>query len=203
MYADRCRFRSGSAAEVSGWLAPQRAEAACDRILDAAGELFAQRGVEAVGMNDIARTAGCSRATVYRYFENRDALHSAYVHRHARAVNRRIGELVGGIADPRERMLTALTEALRLVRENPALSAWFSRTAIGAEAAEGSEVVQAMTAGFLRSMETSDAGGAQRQARWLVRVLTSFLSVPGRDADEERAMLDQFVVPRMLHAARR
>lgn len=116
MYADRCRFRSGSAAEVSGWLAPQRAEAACDRILDAAGELFAQRGVEAVGMNDIARTAGCSRATVYRYFENRDALHSAYVHRHARAVNRRIGELVGGIADPRERMLTALTEALRLVR---------------------------------------------------------------------------------------
>ena len=182
MYADRCRFRSGSAAEVSGWLAPQRAEAACDRILDAAGELFAQRGVEAVGMNDIARTAGCSRATVYRYFENRDALHSAYVHRHARAVNRRIGELVGGIADPRERMLTALTEALRLVRENPALSAWFSRTAIGAEAAEGSEVVQAMTAGFLRSMETSDAGGAQRgrHAGWYGADIVSERAGPGR-----------------------
>ena len=188
---------------MSGWLAPQRTEAACDRILDAAAGLFAQRGVESVGMNDIARAAGCSRATVYRYFENRDALHSAYVHRHARAVNRRIGELVGGIADPRERLLAALTEALRLVREDPALSAWFTRTAIGAEAAEGSAVVQAMTAGFLRSVEAADGAGAARQARWLVRVLTSFLSVPGRDEDEERAMLDEFVIPRLLQDARR
>jgi len=41
-----------------------------DRILDAAGELFAARGVSAVEMTDIARAAGCSRATLYRYFED-------------------------------------------------------------------------------------------------------------------------------------
>ncbi|HPY25671.1 MAG TPA: helix-turn-helix domain-containing protein, partial [Mycobacterium sp.] len=41
------------------------------RILHAAGELFAERGVDAVEMQDIARAAGCSRATLYRYFENR------------------------------------------------------------------------------------------------------------------------------------
>lgn len=179
------------------WLAPQRAEAACDRILDAAGELFARGGVESVGMNDIARAAGCSRATVYRYFENRETLHAAYVHRNAQMVNRAIGELVGGIADPRERLLAALMQALRLVRANPALSAWFTRTPIGAQAAEGSAVVQAMTAGFLLSVDPGDAAAAQRQARWLVRVLTSFLTVPGRDEDEERAMLAEFVVPRV------
>jgi AcrR family transcriptional regulator len=180
---------------VSDWLRPQRAEAACDRILDAAGDLFAERGVESVGMNDIARAAGCSRATVYRYFENREALHAAYVHRHARAINRRIGELVDGIADPRARLLAALTHALRLVRESPALAVWFTRTAIGAQAAEGSDVVQAMTAGFLLSVDPEDAAAAGRQARWLVRVLTSFLAVPGRDTDDERAMLEEFVVP--------
>ena len=179
------------------WLGPQRAEAACDRIHEAAGVLFAHRGVESVGMMDIARAAGCSRATLYRYFENREALHAAYVHRHARAVNRQLAELVGGIADPRDRLLAALTHALRLVRRNPALSAWFSPTPIGAEVAEGSDVVQAMTAGFLLSVDPHDVAGAQRQARWLVRVLTSFLTVPGRDADEERAMLEEFVVPSM------
>jgi AcrR family transcriptional regulator len=179
------------------WLAGQRMEAACDRILEAAAELFAARGVEAVGMNDIARAAGCSRATLYRYYPSREALHTAYVHRHARAVNRQLAEQVTGIADPRERLLAALTGALALVRDNPALAAWFTRTPIGAQAAEDSEVVQAMTAGFLLSGAPADVAAAQRQARWLVRVLTSFLTVPGRDAEEERAMLAEFVVPRI------
>ena len=184
------------------WLAGQRTEAACDRILEAAAELFADRGVEAVAMFDIARAAGCSRATLYRYYPSRDALHTAYVHRHARVVGHRIAEGVAGISGPGERLLAGLTLALRLVRENPALAAWFTRTPIGAQAAEDSEVVQAMTAGFLLSGAPADVPAAQRQARWLVRVLTSFLTVPGRDADEERAMLAEFVVPRIAVSPR-
>jgi AcrR family transcriptional regulator len=187
---------------VPDWLGGQRTEAACDRILEAAAELFARRGVEAVAMFDIARTAGCSRATLYRYYPSREALHTAYVHRHARVVNRQIADGVAGIADPRERLLAALTHALRLVRDNPALAAWFTRTPIGAQAAEDSEIVQAMTAGFLLSVDGADVAGAQRQARWLVRVLTSFLTVPGRDADEERNMLAEFVVPRIAVSPR-
>jgi len=83
------------------------------------------------------------------------------------------------------------------VRENPSLAAWFSRTSMGAEAAAGSSVVQAMTAGFLLSTDVADAELAGRQARWLIRVLTSFLTVPGRDADDERAMLAEFVIPQI------
>lgn len=177
------------------WLGPQRQEAACDRILEAAAELFANKGVEAVAMNDIARAAGCSRATLYRYYPSRDALHTAYVHRHARTVNRQIAERVAGIADPRAKLLEALTHALQLVRENPALAAWFTRSPIGAQAAEGSAVVQAMTGSFILSVGYSESEGVEGQARWLVRVLTSFLMVPGRDTDEERAMLAEFVVP--------
>ena len=185
---------------MSDWLGARRSEVACDRILDAAAGLFAQRGVESVGMNDIARAAGCSRATLYRYFDSRDALHAAYVHRHAGAINEHLAKLVARIADPRDRLVAALTHALRLVRENPALAAWFTGSAIGAKAAEGSGVVQAMTAGFLLSVGPDDAATAERQARWLVRVLTSFLTVPGRDADEERALLEEFVAPLMIPA---
>jgi len=180
------------------WLGSRRTEVAAERILDAAGELFAGHGVAGIGMNEIARAAGCSRATLYRYFENREALHRAYVHREARAVHRTLAASLVGISDPQTRLLAGLTGALELVRENPALSSWFADTPLGAEMAEQSQVIQTLTAGFLQSLNDSD--DLARRARWLIRVLTSLLISPGRDADDERAMLEDFVVPMMAPA---
>lgn len=179
------------------WLGSRRAEVAADRILDAAGELFAGHDVSTVGMNDIARAAGCSRATLYRYFENREVLHTAYVHREAYRLHEQMTELIGGIPDPRERLLAGLSASMKLVRDSPALSSWFATTdsPIGAEMAEQSEVIQALTSGFLLSLRPDDPDVVHRRARWLVRVLTSLLIFPGRDADDERAMLEEFVVP--------
>lgn len=177
-----------------------------NRILDAAGSLFAEQGVAGVGMGEIARAAGCSRATLYRHFDNREALLTAYVHREARAVGARLAALIDGVDDPRERLLAGVTHALRLVRENPALAAWFVATPLGALAADSSDVVRAMTATFLVSLVQGDTTAparddTDRQARWLVRVLTSLLVSPGRDADDERAMLEEFVVPVLLTPA--
>jgi AcrR family transcriptional regulator len=179
------------------WLSSRRAEVAADRILDAAGELFADHNVGSIGMNDIARAAGCSRATLYRYFENREVLHTAYVHRESYRLHEQMTELVNGIPDPRERLLVGLTTSMRLVRESPALSSWFATadSPIGAEMAEQSEVIQALTSGFLLSLRPDDPDVVHRRARWLVRVLTSLLIFPGRDAGDERAMLEEFVVP--------
>jgi hypothetical protein len=61
--------------------------------------------------------------------------------------------------------------------------------------AEQSEVIQALTSGFLLSLRPDDPDVVHRRARWLVRVLTSLLIFPGRDAGDERAMLEEFVVP--------
>ena len=72
------------------WLAARRNEVAADRILDAAEELYTQRDQASIGMNEIARAAGCSRATLYRYFENREALQTAYVHRETHRLGRAI-----------------------------------------------------------------------------------------------------------------
>ena len=46
------------------WLRAERATLAAEQILDAAGVLFAEHGVAAVGMADVAGAAGCSRATL-------------------------------------------------------------------------------------------------------------------------------------------
>lgn len=179
------------------WLAEKRTEVAADRILDAADELFARQDAATVGMNEIAHTAGCSRATVYRYFENRDALHTAYVHRETRRVFRELGEQIAGVADPRQRLLEGVVASLRIVRESPALSSWFAsaQRPIGGEMAERSEVIQALAAGFLANL---GGGDVEQRARWLVRVMISLLVFPGHDEADERATLEDFVIPTVL-----
>jgi AcrR family transcriptional regulator len=179
------------------WLAPQRGEAAADRILDAAEELYTQRDQASIGMNEIARAAGCSRATLYRYFENREALRTAYVHRETRRLGRAIANEIDGIEDPRERLVASVTAALRMVRESQALSAWFatSRPPIGGELAGQSEVITGLAAAFVGSLGPEDPAVVERRARWVVRVLTSLLMYPGQDEGDERAMIEEFVVP--------
>jgi AcrR family transcriptional regulator len=176
------------------WLAERRTEVAADRILDAAEELFIRRDAATVGMNEIARAAGCSRATVYRYFENRDALYIAYVHRETYRVFSEMGKHIAGISGPRERLLEGVVASLRSVRESPALSSWFASTQrpIGGEMAERSEVIKALTEAFLGSLGIDDV---EQRARWLVRVMISLLVFPGHDEADERAMLEEFVLP--------
>jgi AcrR family transcriptional regulator len=187
------------------WLGPRRTEVAADRILDAAGELFAVRRPGSVGMHEIAKAAGCSRATLYRYFENRETLHTAYVHREAYALHHRLLERIADISDSRERLIAGFLTSLDLVRQSPALNSWFatSDAPIGAEIAEQSDVIKAMGAAFVVSLGSDDPVAVDRKARWLVRILTSLLIFPGRDADDERAMVEEFLVPAIESTSRR
>ncbi|WP_156181073.1 TetR/AcrR family transcriptional regulator [Mycobacterium nebraskense] len=184
---------------ANDWLGAHRTEAAADRILDAAEQLYTERDQASIGMNEIARAAGCSRATLYRYFENREALRTAYVNREARRLSRAIKEQIGGIDDPRERLVASITATLRMVRGSRALASWFaiSRPPIGAEVAGQSEVITALAAAFVGSLgpEDEDPAVVERRARWMVRVITSLLQFPGRDDADERAMIEEFVVP--------
>lgn len=127
------------------WLSARRTELAADRILDAAERLFTQRDPASIGMNEIAKAAGCSRATLYRYFDSREALRTAYVHRETRRLGREIMVKIADVVEPAERLLVSITTTLRMVRDNPALAAWFTTTRppIGGEMAGRSEVIAA------------------------------------------------------------
>jgi len=182
---------------ANDWLSERRIEVAADRILDAAEELFTRQDPGSVGMNEIAKAAGCSRATLYRYFENREALRTAYVNRETYRLFDAIKEKIGGITEPRERLTAGIVTTLRLVRESPALSSWFAITQppIGGELAEQSDVITALAAAFVNSLGADDQAVAESRARWLVRVITSLLIFPGRDVADEQAMIEEFVVP--------
>ena len=182
------------------WLAARRTEVAADRILDAAGELFTKKEAATVGMHEIASAAGCSRATLYRYFENREALYTAYVHRESYRLYREMIEQINSVTDPRERLIEGMLASLRNVRESPALASWFATTQrpIGAEMAEQSEVIKALTEAFVVSLGPDDPELVSHRARWLVRVMTSLFLFPGNNDADERVMLEDFVVPIVL-----
>jgi AcrR family transcriptional regulator len=185
---------------ANDWLAERRTEVAADRILDAAERLFTRQDPGSVGMNEIAKAAGCSRATLYRYFENREALRIAYVARETHRLSESIN--VDAILDPRERLVTGILTTLRLVRESPALSAWFATTSgpLGAELAERSDVITALAAAFVTSLGDDHPANVAGRGRWLVRAITSLLIFPGRDEADERAMLTEFVAPVVVPA---
>lgn len=184
------------------WLAGGRADLAAERILDAAAALFAEQGVHAVGMGDIAAAAGCSRATLYRYFDNRQAVRVAFVHRETRRIVARLGERVAGIADPTERVITAMLGAIGEVRADPLLIAWFrGDSATAGSISQDSDVIGSLAASIFADTEHSDPERG-RLARWLTRVIVSLLTTPGRDATDERLMLEEFVAP-ILAGARR
>lgn len=159
-----------------------------ERILDAAAVLFATRGVGAVGMGEVAAAAGCSRATLYRWFADRHELHVAFVHREARRVGAGVLAEVAGIDDPAERLAAGVLAAVRRVRAEEALAAWFRSgdAAATAALAQSSEVIAALGVSLV------DDPAA---ARYLVRVVLSLLAVPGRDDAEEAELVRRFVVP--------
>ncbi|MCW2796335.1 TetR/AcrR family transcriptional regulator [Nocardioides sp.] len=173
---------------MTGWLGDDRTRVAAERILDAAAELFVERGVAGVGMGEIAGVAGCSRATLYRYFADRGELHLAFVHREARRVGALISADVADASDHPDRIASAVLSAVRHVREAPTLAAWFRAgdAARTAELAQSSPVIEALG---LSVVEDPVA------ARWLVRVIVSLLTVPGRDDADERGLVERFVVP--------
>ena len=177
------------------WLGEDRSRVAAERILDAAGELFAEHGIGAVAMGDVAKEAGCSRATLYRYFADRHELHLAYVHREARRVGHLVAADAARVRDPQRRVATAIMSAVRRVRESPSLSAWFGAgdATATAELAQASPVIEALGLGLVED---------PLAARWMVRVVISLLVAPGRDEAEERAMVQRFVVPALIATGR-
>lgn len=181
---------------MGDWLSDRRTEAAAERILDAAEELFTRHDAAGVGMNEIARAAGCSRATVYRYFENRDVLYTAYVHRETHRLFAEIGARLAEMTGAHDPLVEGALLALRRVRETPALASWFAATAspIGGLMADRSDVIHTLVEGFLVGLG-DDQPAVTPRARWLVRVLISLLQFPGHDDADERTMLETFVAP--------
>ena len=169
------------------------------RILNAAGRAFVARGVGATTMSHVADAAGCSRATLYRYFRTREDLHVAFVALRGRELATQIIEQVGPLEAPETRWRKLIQESVRTVRERPELLVWFEPEQAGhtARLSRGSELLEALTLGFMDSVAPPqpDASEGGLVIRWMIRIIISLLSMPGASDQEERAIIDRFILP--------
>lgn len=183
------------------WARKNQPDLAVEKILLAAEKAFAEHGVSQAGMAEIAGAAGCSRGTLYRYFPSRHALHLAYVRRKALEIQARIQTAVSGIGDEEQQLAEFILGAVREVRANPATLAWFAPGAseVAARMARSAEIVGVLSNAFVPEENADPRSHAGRlRRRWIVRVIVSLLVDPGESPEEERRLVERFVVPGLL-----
>ncbi|HAS12955.1 MAG TPA: hypothetical protein DCS55_20975, partial [Acidimicrobiaceae bacterium] len=86
------------------------------RILDAAGRLLVDVGLEDLEVDQVAELAGVGRSTIYRRFDGRNALLAATVAHEARRLLAALADAVAGIDDPEEQLVVAFSTGLRVAR---------------------------------------------------------------------------------------
>jgi AcrR family transcriptional regulator len=76
------------------------------RILETATELFYQRGVHAVGVNEITARAHASKLSLYRYFPSKDELVTAMLTEHSERIHTWLERETAGAPAGRQRVLS-------------------------------------------------------------------------------------------------
>lgn len=91
------------------------------RILDGALTVMSRHGLSRLALEDVAREAGVSRQTVYRYVGSRDGLIQATILREEEGFLDRMRAAVDGETDLGRALEAAITAALVTAREHPLL----------------------------------------------------------------------------------
>jgi len=94
-----------------------------DVIIDSAVTEMTRVGLRKLSLVEVARVAGVSRQTVYRYFRDRDELIAAVVSRDVDATLVEANAAVERIADLREALRTGIAMVLQSARTHPVLDA--------------------------------------------------------------------------------
>lgn len=89
------------------------------RLMDAAVELFARDGFEAVSVNEIARRADVANGTFYVHFRDKDAIASQVALAMAGGVTRQLDEAMIGVEDAVERTSMATRRFIDLASSVP------------------------------------------------------------------------------------
>jgi AcrR family transcriptional regulator len=176
------------------------------RLSDAALRCIARWGVAKTTLDDVAREAGCSRATVYRTFPGgKDALLSAVGRAEVERFFAGLDAAVAGIDDLEDLLVVGMSYAARSLHTNPALLFLLAhepefvlpRISFG-HMAEVLDAVSLHTSCHLVPFVGADE--APRAAEWVVRIVFSYSIGPTEgvemlDPDSVRRLVRDFVLP--------
>jgi AcrR family transcriptional regulator len=181
------------------------------RILDAAERYVERNGLTRVRIDEIAEEADCSRATIYRYFADKDELVRELLLRRATGIAERLQKHSDLTGDPATVFVRGVLAGVEAVRADPYFESFWGpdaqpqttrlvggSTALNQLIARGLEptLTAAFESGSLRPGVT--LGEA---AEWTFMVTLALLVVPSpveRTPAEQEAFLHTFLVPALF-----
>jgi AcrR family transcriptional regulator len=191
----------------------EAADVARERIVDAAEAAVQRWGVARTRIDDIAAEARCGRTTIYRYFGNRDNVIVEVVLRRGRRHLETLVEHLASLPDNPDKIVEAVVFAVELVRKDEHLRWAFSPDEAPSQIEGLSDALYDLaTSTWLEFLRTdATLKGALRAgvdpalaAEWVLRVMLSYLTFPGRTGQDRRAMrrqLRQLLVPALFKEA--
>lgn len=100
-------------------------------LIEVARELFAQKGLEATTMNDIAAASKKGRRTLYTYFRNKEEIYSAVIETELELLSEKLDQVASSNQHPDEKMVSLIYTHLNQIKEavarNGSLRAEFFR----------------------------------------------------------------------------
>lgn len=182
------------------------------RIVDAALACLTRKGLARTTLDDVARQAGVSRATIYRVFPGgKDTLMQAVGETEIARFMSALAVRMGAASDLESTLVAGITEAARRIQGHTVLKRLLTnepgvilpRIAF-AQMDDVLRSVSALTAPFLARWMDGDE--AVRIAEWSARIVISYTASPavGLDVSEEdgvRRLVRTFVLPG-IHALR-
>jgi AcrR family transcriptional regulator len=176
-----------------------------DQVLDAALTCIARVGLAKTTLDDVAREAGCARATVYRLFQGKQQLLAAIVERETSRLG---AELVGvGSAAPTlsDAAVAVITTAARALQSHAALvfvasyelEQLLPYLAFERESAVLGAAAALVAPAFVPFLPVAQA---TRLGEWIARITLSYLCSPSEyvdvlDTAQVRALVEDFVLP--------
>lgn len=182
-----------------------------ERLLDAAEGCLEQFGPQKTSMEDVARAAGMSRATVYRYFENRDALLLGVASRQASSLAAEAMSYLSQFSTISDWLVEGLLFTLREIPKRPVFASLVTSLDSGASGSLflgstgliqiGVNVMRPMFASAQQQGLLRDDVDPEMLIEWLLRMLWTYLNAPSQVATDEEGMRRLFrmmLIPAVL-----
>jgi len=175
--------------DSNAWLVPgDRREVALARIHSAGIEVLRERGPKKFSLEEVARRAGCSRATVYRFVGSRRAIVDTLVAMAAADVIASVRKRTEGMTG-RELVVESILAGVQAIRSDRTLGEFVKSPPTFDD---NYFMHSGMVSGFATTLmdlgEEHDLG-----AEWCIRVVLSLITWPVNDPALEREMVERYV----------
>lgn len=188
-----------------------KAQQTRNKILDAALVCYQQRGIADTSLDEVIKTAGIGRTTLYRYIENREDLLTQVIYRDARQQQEEMAVLAQNHDDFAESVVESIVYVMRGRRTRPMNALLF-----GSDDEALIDRISLSPANFYTMASTmmeplfveAEQAGKIRPgvtlpelSQWVARIILSLVNYPEEFLNDETALrgfLQTFLVPSIV-----